>query len=171
MYLMPELYTKCICYVRYSVIGVVQMVNKLTGVFTKDDEESFEMFAVYCGLALHQAKVCRRYEHRSYLLDMFYYIHPTWPLEMFSFFFSVNKTNLEACNCYESKVLIVNIQSYWNIGIGRKHIFFHAHMHTRMHARMHTCTHKLSLYPTRCCLFVCSCMRRYGGRSRNTRWH
>ncbi|KAI0213878.1 putative 3',5'-cyclic phosphodiesterase pde-5 [Lamellibrachia satsuma] len=43
--------------IRGSVIGVVQMVNKLTGVFTKDDEESFEMFAVYCGLALHQAKL------------------------------------------------------------------------------------------------------------------
>jgi len=43
----------------YSVIGVVQMVNKLTGIFTQDDEEAFDMFAVYCGLALHQAKVCR----------------------------------------------------------------------------------------------------------------
>ena len=43
------------------------MVNKLTGVFTQDDEESFEMFAVYCGLALHQAKVCRR--TRTYSID------------------------------------------------------------------------------------------------------
>ena len=41
----------------YSIIGVVQMVNKLDGVFSKSDEESFETFAVYCGLALHHAKV------------------------------------------------------------------------------------------------------------------
>jgi cAMP and cAMP-inhibited cGMP 3',5'-cyclic phosphodiesterase 10 len=33
-----------------SVIGVVQMVNKRNGHFTKSDEESFETFAVYCGL-------------------------------------------------------------------------------------------------------------------------
>ncbi len=33
-----------------SVIGVVQMVNKKNGHFTKGDEESFETFAVYCGL-------------------------------------------------------------------------------------------------------------------------
>ncbi|PIO77290.1 3'5'-cyclic nucleotide phosphodiesterase [Teladorsagia circumcincta] len=39
------------------VIGVVQMVNKREGVFTKSDEDSFEMFAVYCGLALHHAKL------------------------------------------------------------------------------------------------------------------
>ena len=35
-----------------SVIGVVQMVNKTNGHFTKSDEESFETFAVYCGLGL-----------------------------------------------------------------------------------------------------------------------
>ena len=40
-----------------TVIGVVEMVNKLEGVFTKSDEESFELFGVYCGLALHNAKV------------------------------------------------------------------------------------------------------------------
>ena len=33
-----------------NVIGVVQMVNKKNGNFTKSDEESFETFAVYCGL-------------------------------------------------------------------------------------------------------------------------
>ncbi len=41
----------------FSIIGVVQMVNKLNGTFTKADEESFETFAIYCGLALHHAKV------------------------------------------------------------------------------------------------------------------
>lgn len=44
----------------FSIIGVVQMVNKLDGTFTKSDEESFEAFAIYCGLALHHAKVGTR---------------------------------------------------------------------------------------------------------------
>ncbi|KAK3612701.1 hypothetical protein CHS0354_042228 [Potamilus streckersoni] len=44
-------------YIRGNTIGVVQMVNKLNGTFTKADEESFETFAVYCGLALHHAKL------------------------------------------------------------------------------------------------------------------
>jgi cAMP and cAMP-inhibited cGMP 3',5'-cyclic phosphodiesterase 10 len=33
------------------------MVNKHEGVFTSADEESFETFDIYCGLALHHAKV------------------------------------------------------------------------------------------------------------------
>lgn len=37
-------------FIRGNVIGVVQMVNKHTGYFNKEDEEAFEMFAVYCGL-------------------------------------------------------------------------------------------------------------------------
>ncbi|KAK6729661.1 hypothetical protein RB195_006607 [Necator americanus] len=44
-------------FIRGNVIGVVQMVNKHEGVFTKADEDSFEVFAVYCGLALHHAKL------------------------------------------------------------------------------------------------------------------
>lgn len=44
-------------FIRGSVIGVVQMVNKHSGYFTKEDEEAFEMFGVYCGLALHHAKL------------------------------------------------------------------------------------------------------------------
>lgn len=44
-------------FIRGSVIGVVQMVNKHSGYFTTDDEEAFETFAVYCGLALHHAKL------------------------------------------------------------------------------------------------------------------
>lgn len=41
----------------YRVIGVVQMINKSNGPFTKEDQNSFEIFAVYCGLALHHAKL------------------------------------------------------------------------------------------------------------------
>ena len=45
--------------IRGTVIGVVQMVNKKgpEEMFTKQDEESFKTFAVYCGLALHHAKL------------------------------------------------------------------------------------------------------------------
>ena len=61
--------------IRGQVIGVMEMVNKLDGMFTtvryflffkkivtlllkfKDDEEAFEMFSVYAGLALHHAKL------------------------------------------------------------------------------------------------------------------
>ncbi|CAB1338668.1 unnamed protein product, partial [Coregonus sp. 'balchen'] len=43
---------------RGTVIGVVQMVNKLSGsAFTKTDENNFKMFAVFCALALHCANV------------------------------------------------------------------------------------------------------------------
>ena len=44
-------------FIRGSIIGVVEMVNKRNGYFSKDDEEAFETFAVYCGLALHHAKL------------------------------------------------------------------------------------------------------------------
>lgn len=44
-------------FIRGTVIGVVQMVNKHSGYFTIEDQEAFEMFAVYCGLALHHAKL------------------------------------------------------------------------------------------------------------------
>ena len=47
----------CIKFCLLSVIGVVQMVNKKNGLFTRADEQAFETFAVYCGLALHHAKV------------------------------------------------------------------------------------------------------------------
>ncbi|CAG9540732.1 unnamed protein product, partial [Cercopithifilaria johnstoni] len=40
-------------FIRDSVIGVIQMINKADGPFTKQDQNSFETFAVYCGLALH----------------------------------------------------------------------------------------------------------------------
>uniref|UniRef100_A0A5S6PHW1 Phosphodiesterase n=1 Tax=Brugia malayi TaxID=6279 RepID=A0A5S6PHW1_BRUMA len=44
-------------FIRKSVIGVVEMINKTDGPFTKRDQNSFETFAVYCGLALHHAKL------------------------------------------------------------------------------------------------------------------
>ena len=47
-------------FIQGRVIGVVQMVNKHHGAFTAEDEESFELFAVYCGLALHHAKLYDR---------------------------------------------------------------------------------------------------------------
>ncbi|XP_013786130.1 probable 3',5'-cyclic phosphodiesterase pde-5 [Limulus polyphemus] len=47
-------------FIRNRVIGVVQMVNKESGSFTKGDEEAFATFATYCGLALHHAKLYER---------------------------------------------------------------------------------------------------------------
>ncbi|XP_065061880.1 probable 3',5'-cyclic phosphodiesterase pde-5 isoform X2 [Rhopilema esculentum] len=44
-------------FIRGNIIGVVQMVNKRNGVFTAGDEKAFQTFAVYCGLALHHAKL------------------------------------------------------------------------------------------------------------------
>ncbi|KAL1501286.1 hypothetical protein ABEB36_006635 [Hypothenemus hampei] len=44
-------------YIRGNIIGVVQMVNKQGGFFTNEDEAAFETFAIYCGLALHHAKL------------------------------------------------------------------------------------------------------------------
>uniref|UniRef100_A0A1I7WB41 Phosphodiesterase n=1 Tax=Heterorhabditis bacteriophora TaxID=37862 RepID=A0A1I7WB41_HETBA len=58
-YLTKTMLCMPIC-IRGSVIGVMQMVNKLDGSFTKTDEEAFEVFAVYCGLALHHAKLYDR---------------------------------------------------------------------------------------------------------------
>lgn len=49
---------------RGSVIGVVQMVNKISGsAFSKMDENNFKMFAVFCALALHCANMYHRIRH------------------------------------------------------------------------------------------------------------
>ncbi|XP_078261890.1 cAMP and cAMP-inhibited cGMP 3',5'-cyclic phosphodiesterase 10A isoform X3 [Rhinoraja longicauda] len=43
---------------RGVVIGVVQMVNKMSGhAFTQTDEKNFKLFAVFCALALHCANM------------------------------------------------------------------------------------------------------------------
>ena len=46
------------------IIGVMQMVNKVgeepggvSASFSAEDEEAFRLFSVYCGLALHYAKL------------------------------------------------------------------------------------------------------------------
>ncbi len=52
---------------RGTVIGVVQMVNKLSGsAFTKTDENNFKMFAVFCALALHCANVSKLKESKYF---------------------------------------------------------------------------------------------------------
>ena len=47
-------------YIKDRIIGVVELVNKKGGCFTKKDEQAFQTFAVYCGLALHNAKLYDR---------------------------------------------------------------------------------------------------------------
>ncbi|XP_064220323.1 cAMP and cAMP-inhibited cGMP 3',5'-cyclic phosphodiesterase 10A-like [Aotus nancymaae] len=49
---------------RGSVVGVVQMVNKISGsAFSKADENNFKMFSVFCALALHCTNMCHRIRH------------------------------------------------------------------------------------------------------------
>ena len=52
-------------FIRGDVIGVVQMVNKRHGTFTNEDEESFKVFADYCGLAIHHAKLYDRISRKK----------------------------------------------------------------------------------------------------------
>ncbi|XP_064628518.1 cAMP and cAMP-inhibited cGMP 3',5'-cyclic phosphodiesterase 10A-like isoform X2 [Lineus longissimus] len=48
------------------VIGVVQMINKLSGTcFTATDEAAFKTFAVYCALALHYSKMYSSLKHQQ----------------------------------------------------------------------------------------------------------
>ena len=68
--------------IRGQVIGIVQMVNKASGAFDREDEEAFEVFSVYCGLALHHAKLydkIRRSEQknkvRSIIISLFRHWH------------------------------------------------------------------------------------------------
>ena len=79
-------------HIRGTVIGVIQMINKksVEGMFTRvktefencihkptflsfqQDEESFKTFAIYCGLALHHAKLydkIRRSEQKYKVLS------------------------------------------------------------------------------------------------------
>ena len=49
-----------------GVIGVVQMVNSLKGDhFTKEDENTFKIFAVYCALALHYSRIYNLLTHQQ----------------------------------------------------------------------------------------------------------
>uniref|UniRef100_A0A915PFD0 Phosphodiesterase n=1 Tax=Setaria digitata TaxID=48799 RepID=A0A915PFD0_9BILA len=59
-------------FIRKSVIGVVQMINKTDGPFTKQDQNSFETFAIYCGLALHHAKLYNRIKRSEQVLTQKY---------------------------------------------------------------------------------------------------
>ena len=52
------------------MIGVVQMVNKADGPFTQADEDSFATFAVYCGLALHHAKLYDKIRRSEQVRDL-----------------------------------------------------------------------------------------------------
>ncbi|XP_031568532.1 probable 3',5'-cyclic phosphodiesterase pde-5 isoform X2 [Actinia tenebrosa] len=60
-----------------SIIGVVQMVNSYRGFFSTEDAQSFEMFAGYCGLALHYSQVynclCRAQQKHQVALEVLTY--------------------------------------------------------------------------------------------------
>ena len=68
---------------RGSVIGVVQMVNKISGsAISKTDENNFKMFAVFCALALHCANVSVTLDSRDFELRLFFFL-----VFLFSFLF------------------------------------------------------------------------------------
>jgi len=70
---------------RGSVIGVVQMVNKISGsAFSKTDENNFKMFAVFCALALHCANVSVTYGFGSCWLE-WEGLEPPFRILMFQF--------------------------------------------------------------------------------------
>ncbi|XP_071540575.1 probable 3',5'-cyclic phosphodiesterase pde-5 isoform X3 [Panulirus ornatus] len=92
-------------FIRGNVIGVMQMVNKAAGVFSKEDEESFEMFAVYCGLALHHAKLydkIRRSEQKYKVA-----------LEMMSYHSSCGQEELDRLSREEVPTHLAGVDNYY----------------------------------------------------------
>ncbi|GFQ71124.1 probable 3',5'-cyclic phosphodiesterase pde-5 [Trichonephila clavata] len=91
-------------FIRGSVIGVVQMVNKSSGSFTKNDEEDFATFAIYCGLALHHAKLydkIRRSEQKHKLA-----------LEILSYHNTCSEEEIDAIKAINLPVDPVRLQDY-----------------------------------------------------------
>ncbi|KAF8792891.1 putative 3' like protein [Argiope bruennichi] len=91
-------------FIRGSVIGVVQMVNKTSGAFTKSDEEDFATFAIYCGLALHHAKLydkIRRSEQKHKLA-----------LEILSYHNTCSEEELDAIKAVKIPIDVVQLQEY-----------------------------------------------------------
>ncbi|GBL86193.1 putative 3',5'-cyclic phosphodiesterase pde-5 [Araneus ventricosus] len=91
-------------FIRGSVIGVVQMVNKSSGAFTKSDEEDFATFAIYCGLALHHAKLydkIRRSEQKHKLA-----------LEILSYHNTCSEEELDAIKAVKMPVDVAQLQEY-----------------------------------------------------------
>ncbi|KAL7039777.1 hypothetical protein ACKWTF_000110 [Chironomus riparius] len=92
-------------FIRGSIIGVVEMVNKRSSYFSKEDEEAFETFAVYCGLALHHAKLydkIRRSEKKYRVA-----------LEVLSYHNQCNDYDLEKCDKMGIPSTIPDIDSYY----------------------------------------------------------
>lgn len=92
-------------FIRGSVIGVVEMVNKRCGYFTKEDEDAFETFAVYCGLALHHAKLydkIRRSEKKYRVA-----------LEVLSYHNTCTNEELEKCEKMGIPNTISNLEDFY----------------------------------------------------------
>ncbi|CAL1264489.1 unnamed protein product [Larinioides sclopetarius] len=102
-------------FIRGSVIGVVQMVNKSSGAFTKSDEEDFATFAIYCGLALHHAKLydkIRRSEQKHKLA-----------LEILSYHNTCSEEELDAIKAVKMPVDEAQLQNK-NFIFNRKRIIW-----------------------------------------------
>ncbi|XP_074640630.1 putative 3',5'-cyclic phosphodiesterase pde-5 isoform X4 [Tubulanus polymorphus] len=98
-------------YIRGSIIGVVQMVNKLNGKFTIADEDSFETFAIYCGLALHHAKLYEKIRRSEQKYKV--------ALEVLSYHSQCSEDELEKLKTRDLPSSIVHLQEYefspWSI--------------------------------------------------------
>lgn len=91
-------------FIRGAVMGVVEMVNKRDGYFSKEDEEAFETFAVYCGLALHHAKLydkIRRSEKKYRVA-----------LEVLSYHNTCNEEEIEKCEKMGIPTSIPNLENF-----------------------------------------------------------
>uniref|UniRef100_T1J2B1 Phosphodiesterase n=1 Tax=Strigamia maritima TaxID=126957 RepID=T1J2B1_STRMM len=93
-------------FIRGSVIGVMQMVNKEDGDFNQDDIESFQTFATYCGLALHHAKLydkIQRSENRFKIA-----------MEMVNYHSSCSEDDVDRIKALPIvKPIVPNIDSYY----------------------------------------------------------
>ncbi|CAF1370322.1 unnamed protein product, partial [Didymodactylos carnosus] len=102
-----------------SVIGVVQMVNKKNGHFTKSDEESFETFAVYCGLALHHASLYDRIRRSEQKYKV--------ALEVLSYHASCSNSEYEKYKSLPLPTNIPNIERFdfspWDVTNDQKPIY------------------------------------------------
>jgi cAMP and cAMP-inhibited cGMP 3',5'-cyclic phosphodiesterase 10 len=92
-------------FIRGQIIGVVEMINKRAGFFTKEDEEAFEVFAVYSGLALHHAKLYDRIRRSEQKYRV--------ALEVLSYHNSAKDDELEQLKVKGIPTVIEGIEDYY----------------------------------------------------------
>ncbi|VDP85185.1 unnamed protein product [Echinostoma caproni] len=87
-----------------EVIGVLEMINKVTGTFDKEDEDLLQLYSTYCGLAIH---VARMYD-RIYRSDKKYRV----AMEVLTFHSIVSESDVEQAMICETPQQIPGITAY-----------------------------------------------------------